>query len=117
MTTEEAIRILSPETRRDALREIPVLERIEADQEACRIAVAALRAHQERENPEPLTLTMEEVAKAYLEICGHDCIGDDSVGIPCCQFYRWPDLPDDEHPCLGECRLNTYCHKPEEGLL
>lgn len=47
MTIEEAIMILDPETRRESLREIPVLERIDTDQEACRIAVAALRAQQE----------------------------------------------------------------------
>ena len=46
MTREEAIRILDPETRREELRKIPVMERIEVDQEACRMAVAALRAQQ-----------------------------------------------------------------------
>ena len=56
MTTEEAIKILDPETRRAAMREVPVFERIDTDQEACRLAVAALRAQQERENPKPLTL-------------------------------------------------------------
>lgn len=66
----------------------------------------------EAEKNEPLTL--QEVAQAYLEICGNDCVGDDSVGIPCCQFYDWPDVDDDAHPCLGECRLSTYCHKPKE---
>lgn len=29
-------------------------------------------------------------------------------------FYAWSDLDDDEHPCPGECRLNTYRHKPKE---
>lgn len=47
MTREEAIEILDPETRRETMRQIPVFERIEADQEACRIAVSALRAQQE----------------------------------------------------------------------
>ncbi len=46
MTTEQAINILDPETRREALRKIPVMERIETDQEACRLAVAALHAQQ-----------------------------------------------------------------------
>lgn len=46
MTNEEAIRILDPETRRETMRQIPVFERIDADQEACRIAVSALRAQQ-----------------------------------------------------------------------
>lgn len=34
---------------REALREIPVFERIDADQEACRLAIAALRAQQKTE--------------------------------------------------------------------
>ena len=38
------------------MRKIPVMERIEADQEACRAAVAALRAQQEAPPPnDPLT--------------------------------------------------------------
>ena len=55
MTIEKAIEILDPETRRAAMREVPVFERIDIDQEACRLAVAALRAQQEHENPKPLT--------------------------------------------------------------
>ncbi len=54
MTTEEAIMILNPETRMETMRKIPILERIDADQAACRLAVAALRAQQEREKNEPL---------------------------------------------------------------
>ncbi len=46
MDIEEVIKILDPETRREALRKIPVMERIETDQEACRVAVAALHAQQ-----------------------------------------------------------------------
>lgn len=53
MTIEEAIMILAPETRRESLREIPVLERIDADQEACRIAVASLRAQRKVGDNEP----------------------------------------------------------------
>lgn len=59
MTTEEAIKILEPETRREAMREVPVFERIGKDQEACRIAVSAMRAKQERENPKPLSYFLE----------------------------------------------------------
>ena len=63
MTTEEAIKILDPETRLETLKLVPVHERISADQEACRLAVVALRDQQELEsnlrvvesNP-PLTL-------------------------------------------------------------
>lgn len=46
MTIEEAIKILDPETRRETMREIPCFERIAADTEACKIAVAALRTQQ-----------------------------------------------------------------------
>ena len=47
MTTEEAIKILDPETSRDALWKYEDKEkRLEAVNEACRLAVAALRAQQ-----------------------------------------------------------------------
>lgn len=48
MHIEEAIRILDPETRLETMRQIPFFERIDAGQEACKIAVAALRAQQPR---------------------------------------------------------------------
>ena len=88
------------------------MDKKDAFLEAIGIAITAIRAQQEREKNEPLML--ENVAQAYLEICEHDCVGDDSVGIPCCQFYKWPDLDDDENPCLGECMLNPCRHKPKE---
>ena len=47
MTIDDAIKILDPETRRVTLRAIPVLERIDKDQEPCRLAVAALRRQEE----------------------------------------------------------------------
>ena len=70
MTTEEAIRILDPNTAREALAEIEYYggfsgkrAKIEACNEACRIAVAALRAQQgskgvdfDHFKNEPLTL-------------------------------------------------------------
>lgn len=46
MTREEAIRILDPETRRETMRKIPVMEWIETYQNACRLAVASLREQQ-----------------------------------------------------------------------
>lgn len=67
MTIEEAIMILDPETRRESLREIPVLERIDTDQEACRIAVAALRAQQEDDT----------------SVCA-------ATGVPCCHCQPGP---------------------------
>ena len=48
MTREEAIRILDPNTRRETMKKIPVHSRIEADQEACKLAVYALRAQHEQ---------------------------------------------------------------------
>lgn len=63
MTAEEAIRILAPETTFEALTEIEYYggfngerAQISAVNEACRLAVAALRVQQEMENPKPLTL-------------------------------------------------------------
>lgn len=46
MTIEEAARILDPETSRDALWEYEEGDRLEACNEACRVAAAALRAQQ-----------------------------------------------------------------------
>jgi hypothetical protein len=50
MTAQEAIRILDPETTRDALWDIESeSERIKAVEEACRVAVAALTAQVEHD--------------------------------------------------------------------
>lgn len=46
MKKEQAEKILDPETSRDALLEYEDEERIEAVNEACRLAVSALRAQQ-----------------------------------------------------------------------
>lgn len=63
MTTEEAIRILDPKTATEALAEIEYYGGFNSDKakasainEACRLAVVALRAQQDRENPKPLKL-------------------------------------------------------------
>ncbi len=56
MKIDEAIRILDPKTRRKTLKEIPWDKRIDTDQEACEIAIAALRAQQEAEKNDPLTM-------------------------------------------------------------
>lgn len=79
MTIEEAIRILDPETRRETMQKIPVFERIDADQAACRLAIAALRAQQEVEKNEPLTLEdLQEMhgEPVWLEEVGHDRYGE-----------------------------------------
>jgi len=57
-------------------------------------------------------IQMKEVAQAYLDICDCDCAGDDSVGIPSCPFYEWPDL---DGPYLGYCRLKSYLQMKEDN--
>ena len=32
---------------------------------------------------------LERVAREYLEICGGDCVGDPSVGMPECPFFQY----------------------------
>ena len=59
MTTEEAIKILDPETTRDELWEYDAGTYIEACNKACRMGADALRANQERENPKPLSYFLE----------------------------------------------------------
>lgn len=49
-------------------------------------------------------VTLEEVAKEYLNICDNDCCGDDSVGIPCCPFYCFPDVVEGRR-VPGICKL------------
>lgn len=58
-------------------------------------------------------LTMEEVAKAYLEICGDDCSGDSSVGIPSCPFFRAPDIDENGMQIVSGCKLAAYRRPPE----
>lgn len=43
-------------------------------------------------------LTLKRVAREYLEICGGDCAGDSSTGIPPCPFFHFPDV-DTESKC------------------
>lgn len=52
-----------------------------------------------------LSNLVKRLSEEYLQICDGDCVGDNSVGIPCCPFYKWPDIADDEHPCPGGCEL------------
>lgn len=76
-------------------------------------AIEHLQEKAAREKPEPLTL--DELARAYLELCGEDnCAGDSTVGIPQCQFYKSPDWDDvNQIPIPGGCKLKSYRHKPE----
>ena len=81
--------------------------------DAAILAIEALREKAARENSEPLTL--DELARAYLGLCGEDnCAGDSTVGIPQCQFYKSPDWDDvNQIPIPGGCKLKSYRHKPE----
>lgn len=33
-----------------------------------------------------------KVMEEYLNICGEDCVGDRSVGVPSCPLYEFPDI-------------------------
>lgn len=70
MTREEAIRILDPVTSMDALAEIEYYAGFRSEEavrkavnDACILAVAALREQEERENLKPLTL--EELRQTH----------------------------------------------------
>ena len=51
--------------------------------------------------------TREKLAEEYLDICDHDCRGDQTVGIPACQFYEWPDMDGSGNPLPAGCKLKT----------
>lgn len=42
--------------------------------------------------------SLKRVIKEFLEICGGDCAGDSSTGIPPCPFFHFPDV-DSESQC------------------
>ena len=114
MTGEEAIRILDPATRLEALREIPVFNRISVDQSACRLAVAALRAQQEPNDP----LTLEELREmdgepVWLVIAG----GGRYAVIRSCRetFTEFTDGAQPPNAMYGSYWL-AYRRKPEEGV-
>lgn len=86
MTIEEAIKILDPETRRETMREIPCFERIAADTEACKIAVAALRTQQ-------TTTNLDRSRWGECEMCGDGEVNaspgaHDFVIADDCLFYN-----------------------------
>lgn len=70
MTREEAIAILDPETSRDALWTYELEDRLKACNEACRVAVTALRSQQE-----PAKLD-----RSQWEGCEY-CTGDTPKGV------------------------------------
>lgn len=125
MTREEAIMILNPETRRETMQKIHVFERIDADQAACRLAVAALRAQMEAEKNEPLTLDeLREMDgdKVYIQFIGA-CKGfyDDEYAP---YYGKYEQYVQKYNGMLRACDLPlkyygeswfAYRHKPKEG--
>ena len=57
---------------------------------------------------------LERVIREYLEICGNDCAGDPSVGIPECPFYQYADVLDNGALIQPKCELAAY-RRPLEG--
>lgn len=56
---------------------------------------------------------LERVVREYLEICGNDCAGDPSVGIPECPFYWYADILDNGALIQPKCELAAYRNPPE----
>lgn len=56
---------------------------------------------------------LERVVREYLEICGNDCAGDPSVGIPECPFYQYADVLDNGALIQPKCELAAYRRPPE----
>lgn len=85
------------------------------DIEPFEMAISALRAQQEKNEP----LTVEEVARAYLNICCYECSGDRSVGIQPCPFYKEPDISvtagGHTKIIMGGCKLDAHRRPPKDG--
>ena len=56
---------------------------------------------------------LERAIREYLEICGNDCAGDPSVGIPECPFYQYADVLDNGALIQPKCELAAYRRPPE----
>ena len=57
---------------------------------------------------DPEGIDLEEMAIAYLNICGEHCNGDPAKGIPSCPFYEFPDVGMFGEPLPFGCRLEGY---------
>ena len=57
---------------------------------------------------DPEGIDLEEIAIAYLNICGEHCNGDPAKGIPSCPFYEFPDVGMFGEPLPFGCRLEGY---------
>lgn len=60
------------------------------------------------------SLTVDRVVNEYLRICCDDCAGDDSVGIPACPFYKFPDEDTVKLITPDRCELKEYIGSSEE---
>lgn len=88
-------------------------ERTEHTPEECAAAFKELAAYRAAEQE----LTVEDIASAYLEICGGDCAGDCTTGIPPCRFYNPPDVGEFGEPLPCGCELEDYReHRAEAAL-
>lgn len=129
MTTEEAICILAPETRREAMAVVTWSRKISTDQEACRLAVAALRAQQERENPQPLTwkellarkgepvwvVDLQTGARYWAIVIGKSVTADGNIVAHLAStHYAEEDYDLDRDMTYGQTWL-AYDHKTKEG--
>ena len=56
---------------------------------------------------------LERVAREYFEICGEDCVGNPSVGIPECPFFQYADVLDNGALIQPKCELAAYRRPPE----
>lgn len=56
---------------------------------------------------------LERVAREYLKICGEDCVGDPSVGIPECPFFQYADVLGNGALIQLKCELAAYRRPPE----
>ena len=65
------------------------------------------------EKIETQATTIKRLSEEYLSICEKECIGDSSIGIPSCPFYRWPDATEDGRAYPGGCKLKGEKHGKE----
>lgn len=57
---------------------------------------------------------LNRVIKDYLEICDNNCMGDPSVGIPECPFYKYADVLDNGALVEPRCELSSYLESTQQ---
>lgn len=93
----------------DFITDLPSgLDGFESDFDAAFKELSKVKDIQNNEN------LLNRVIKDYLEICGSNCVGDHSVGIPECPFYKYADVLDNGKLVNPECELSTYLKKQEK---